>query len=685
MKKRKYTQERMNPEMVLKRNWKIILILGLLCFVPLTILTLKKEKKYYTAVVSLRVEAVTSSGMGNGSDSILSYYKEYIGTQKYKILKKKNVERALKELTNKELISFTGRGKVDDIAIAIATNSIVIDQVKMTQIMSIGVVSGKPEGLDKFINRIADIYIEESKKEKVDSTDNKIIFLEQEKKKIQEEIIKRNNDIKKITQELATGNLNQEDTPYKAEMKVQETASIQAENERIKKEKEYLQLSKNLEALKEIPIETAVQEKINRDDVVNEQKKLIYSKLEDINKELVLVADKNEMKKELEKKLEEYKKKLKDIDEESKKKYTKIINRENEYEINKKLLNVKMEYEAAKQYEEEIKKSYSELKKKYSESSKKVLSGGNITEEIANLRSNLAKVDEKLIYLSGEKNSEGRTSIENYANGATVLKNTKTFKKIMTAFGFSFGWILFVIIIYEIWDKRVKSVEELKNAIGIKPSWPISKLENNDFLNVSLENNGNIQSKALGSLAVKLNDERLAQKIKVVAFSGVTERSGVTEIVLNVAHYMKGKCGNILLIEMNTEKPSLCEKVGIIKNEKDRMYEFINGADINKCVYRDEKRDIDILPYDKDNKFDSNEINLIIDRARDEYDIILLDTAPVLKSYITEQVFLKADILALVVNGNMTKYSEINKTLEIIEKLNVKSMTLVLNWLGKIK
>ena len=110
-----------------------------------------------------------------------------------------------------------------------------------------------------------------------------------------------------------------------------------------------------------------------------------------------------------------------------------------------------------------------------------------------------------------------------------------------------------------------------------------------------------------------------------------------------------------------------------------------NPAPRTLSLYRDEKRDIDILPYDKDNKLDSKEINLIIDRARDEYDIILLDTAPVLKSYITEQVFLKTDILALVVNGNMTKYNEINKTLEIIEKLNVKSMTLVLNWLGKIK
>lgn len=685
MKKRKYTQERMNPEMVLKRNWKIILILGLLCFVPLTILTLKKEKKYYTAVVSLRVEAVTSSGMGNGSDSILSYYKEYIGTQKYKILKKKNVERALKELTNKELISFTGRGKVDDIAIAIATNSIVIDQVKMTQIMSIGVVSGKPEGLDKFINRIADIYIEESKKEKVDSTDNKIIFLEQEKKKIQEEIIKRNNDIKKITQELATGNLNQEDTPYKAEMKVQETASIQAENERIKKEKEYLQLSKNLEALKEIPIETAVQEKINRDDVVNEQKKLIYSKLEDINKELVLVADKNEMKKELEKKLEEYKKKLKDIDEEAKKKYTKIINGENEYEINKKLLNVKMEYEAAKQYEEEIKKSYSELKKKYSESSKKVLSGGNITEEIANLRSNLAKVDEKLIYLSGEKNSEGRTSIENYANGATVLKNTKTFKKVLVVFIISFGWILFAVIIFEIFDRRVKSVEELKNAIGIKPSWPISKLKNGDFLDISLEKNGSIQSKALGSLAVKLNDERVAQGIKVIAFSGVTERSGVTEIAINIAHYMKGKCENVLLIEMNTEKPSFSEKLEIEVGENDRMSKFINGIEVKKSVYRDEKREVDILPYNKDKALDSKEIDLIIEIARKEYDVVLIDTAPILKSYITEHVVLKADVITLIINGNSTKYEDINRTLDIVEKLGVKSIALALNWLGKIK
>lgn len=684
MKKRKYAQERINPEMVFKRNWKIILIVGLICFLPLTIVSLKKEKKYYGASVLIKVEPVTTSISGNNYDSILSYYQEYIGNQKYKILKKKNIEQALKRLSKDELKSFTGRDKIDDIAVIIATNSITIERVNMTQIVNIGVTALKPKGLDKFINTVVDIYIEENKRERVDSTENKIVYLEKEKKRLQEEILSKNNEIKNITKELETGNLSQEDAPYKAEMKVQEQAAIEAENDRRKKEKLYLELKKNLEELKDIPMETAIQEKINSDEVLMEQKKSIYEEIEKVKYDLLRITDKNKDKKELETKLTELNRKLKDADDEARKKYTKIIKRENEYEINKKLLDVKMDYEVAKQYEDEIKKSYNDLKKKYSETSKKVMDGGNISEEVSKLRNNLDRVDEQLIYLRGEKNSSGRISIENYANGVMLQQNTKTFKKIIVLVVISFGWIIVAVIIFEMIDKRVKSVEELKNAIGIKPTWPISKLKDGSFIDISFDMEGKVQRKALGSLAVKLNDERVEKNANVIAFTGVSEKSGVTEIAINIAHIMKGNWAEVLLIELNKESSSLKEKLEIIGFENG-MSNFISGKDIKESVFEDKKREIHVLHYDGKSELNSQEINEIIERAKKEYHIVIIDTAPILKSYVTEQVILKADVVAMVVNGNATKYGEINKTMEIMERISVKSLTLVLNWLGEIK
>jgi hypothetical protein len=55
-----------------------------------------------------------------------------------------------------------------------------------------------------------------------------------------------------------------------------------------------------------------------------------------------------------------------------------------------------------------------------------------------------------------------------------------------------------------------------------------------------------------------------------------------------------------------------------------------------------------------------------------------------MKSAMTEYLILKADVGVLVVHGNETKHQQLIRAVEIIERLELKSFAVALNW-GKVK
>ena len=70
----------------------------------------------------------------------------------------------------------------------------------------------------------------------------------------------------------------------------------------------------------------------------------------------------------------------------------------------------------------------------------------------------------------------------------------------------------------------------------------------------------------------------------------------------------------------------------------------------------------------------------ILNLARNRYDMIFVDASPILKSSNTEHIFMKSDTVIIVVRGNVSKYNDLQHTLELADNFGVKSIGLVLNW-----
>ena len=65
---------------------------------------------------------------------------------------------------------------------------------------------------------------------------------------------------------------------------------------------------------------------------------------------------------------------------------------------------------------------------------------------------------------------------------------------------------------------------------------------------------------------------------------------------------------------------------------------------------------------------------------KSEYDVILIDTQPVLTSDLTEFLCTVADVAVLVVQGDRSLYREVFHTVDILLKLEIPALASVLNW-----
>ncbi len=77
---------------------------------------------------------------------------------------------------------------------------------------------------------------------------------------------------------------------------------------------------------------------------------------------------------------------------------------------------------------------------------------------------------------------------------------------------------------------------------------------------------------------------------------------------------------------------------------------------------------------------ETNDILEMLNRYKDDFDLILLDSEPILSSGITEFASINSDIVYIVTHGDYSRYRDLRATVEIIEKLKIEALSVILNW-----
>jgi len=341
--------------------------------------------------------------------------------------------------------------------------------------------------------------------------------------------------------------------------------------------------------------------------------------------------------------------------------------------------------ETHERIEADLLKEMTTLEGEVEKESQLMRKGNEIEQEYARMKSLYTMIDQRIYALSVESQAPGRISLESIARSIKQdnLKKLMTMAAVLAA-GLSFG----CCVLLERRDNVIRLREDVESAMGAPPSWPIEDYRVNGkervlFSRVTLDDSGCNSAKAIRSLAVKLNQERQSFGAKIIVFTGCNGRSGVSTLVLNTAHSLRQMMEKVLVIDMNMDHANLAFLTNHFELDKGVIEAVRDPAQLDACIKRDEERGIDLLLMKSGISYrdlDRGKFVSLLHRLQERYEVILIDSAPIMKSDLTEYLVVNSQVVVPIVQGNCSLYHEVHHMTKILLRLEVKTIAPVLNW-----
>ena len=172
---------------------------------------------------------------------------------------------------------------------------------------------------------------------------------------------------------------------------------------------------------------------------------------------------------------------------------------------------------------------------------------------------------------------------------------------------------------------------------------------------------------------------------KVIMVSSVLENEGKTTVATNLAIAMGRKYKKVLLIDGDMRKPAL-QKILEYQNEEIRtLPDVLEGkATLEEALIHDPRRNIYTLlarhmGERSSDLLKSEEMNRLLNEARREMDVIIIDTPPMSASVDGECIAQLTDAALLVVRQDCALVRMINDTIDVLQNANAELIGCVLN------
>ena len=666
------------------RHWMKIAVFGSTLFVLLSPAALIKKKAYYEAAGKLMIApSVQTLISRTETNPINGPYGDYARTQCERITADETIEMALAELDPNITKKFPSAPVLARKLRAEADNG--------TYFMTITLEGDHPDGLAEVVNKIMEVYIEKDLIEAEGQESRRIQYLQEEKTKLEKQISDLTNQFKTISGEIGTVDFREAGNIYNTTIDSLQKAHIDAYTYRISKENNLQAVIQEAKALKALPIDADVEDFVLNSSVASQMDIQTYQQIQTLKESLAGLSDNNPDRKIIEEQIENLSASLDYSKQMLKERTHQVMLSKRESRLQEKIAVAESEFEAAKFAENQLKTRLDAVISDKTIISDKILDGQRIEKNIEKKQSLLSRVEDRINELRMESRSPGRNSIETLAVPPKGPAGSNFKKLIVFCFAFAFGSVTFVCVLFDLTDKRIRSKKDILNAIGAKVSWPISnylltRTEETPFSSATRDDSSNVVSKAIHSLAIRLDRERRENNAKLAVFTGLDARSGTSEILVNVAYAMTRLCKRVLVIDANLINPSfdriLLENsgaMGLVEHMREEV-------DFLESIIYNPERQFDVLPagqlllMSEINLVDRSKFPPMFEALKELYDFILVDTPPVLVSDFTEFLILNADIVPLIVQGDRSKYDSLFLVGDIFNRLKIKAAAVVLNW-----
>jgi len=611
-------------------------------------------------------------GRGNGTT-----YRSYVATQVSRLQQHELLMAALNRLPLSLKVNFVDENE-SLLEAAIGLNDkILVRQISNTHLIALSIRKIRPDGLAEMINSILAVYLEKLQEEEQGLDNRLLTYLRQEKKRTDIEITQLSKNTLQVALELGVATFADAESYIQSKHVSMQQQYLNARTASLQALKNLEGLQGKAEKLKAMPIELLIQEELNQTPSYSERKSFTYSTIQALTASLDAFADNNPTTNKVQQRIEEVQEQFDSLESSMKEEVTILVRERIDFQIQQEILEAENQHEIFLSIEEELKGELEKSSIELTQLSRKIIEGQKFNESLETAKTLSINLEQRIYQLTVEGKAPGRTTLEGIARAIEVSNLKKI--SILTVMGSAFLAGLFTLLV-EVRDRKIRNRSHAVSALGSVPSWPVPYARDElgtdvPFSRVTLEAPNSTASKAIHSLAVKLDKDRKKKGGKIALFTGIGRKAGTTRICLNTAHAMKQTCTKVLLIDFNRQHPALHDFVPVTKSGKSNS--------LQDLITHDPERNLDLLTNSKGGAISDlsrNEILDLLQETRKQYDYVCIDSAPLTESDLTEFLAGQCDVTVPITCANHSDYNDTCQTIQILLRLEVTAIAPLLNW-----
>ncbi len=231
------------------------------------------------------------------------------------------------------------------------------------------------------------------------------------------------------------------------------------------------------------------------------------------------------------------------------------------------------------------------------------------------------------------------------------------------------------ILVREFLDRGVRSPEEAEKAVGLPILAIVPQVVKADPVAYVVRRPMSDFAEAIRNLRTSLFLSRTGSPPKVVAVMSALPHEGKTTTTLALGRQAAESGARVVIIDADMRQRVLSSRLqGPVRNGLVELMQ--GGAPIESCLHRDPLSNAMILPIvngDMAGKdiFFNNDLGRVFELLRARFDIILVDTAPLLPLAEPRVVASHADSILLLSRWNKTPRSAMQEAARLIRTLDV--------------
>ena len=645
-------------------------------------------KPFYSADAVIKIEPVVPKVLyGKEEASIMPYYDDFVRTQINQVKSYPVLSRAL-EIYREKGFNWQLPEESTEQAVGRLAVRLNIAQLRDTQLFALTMTSRRKEGLAEIINATVEAYLETIGDEQMNKDASRLSFLRNRKLAIEKELTDKYQVLQKISAKYAVGITDEKNIYVYLQAIVDLTQTlVKATSRRIQVESKLKELVNQMEKLTVVDITSDVDEWVEKDQAIRDNRIQLSRKLQDMRLFLAGVNENHPDRQEYEENLNRLNEVQESMLERSREVGEKVLRGKLLSDQNKKILELETEYAAALKTEEKLRSELTEAEQKATDVNTQMMKASTLRTAIQRLQDSLLRIDERIDQLEVESRSPGRIALMTVARPPGQPSAGKRSKMMIMVVLVSLVSGIGYAVARDKLDDRIHSVSDIERVLGFAPTGHILEPEQEpgpieDPYRVVLDHPYSQLAEQYKTIAFALSVEHERHQSSIYSCLSLNQEEGTSTFITNALNALKGSPQKKILLDLNVWNP-LTPK--IISNNGRGLWDVMEGAcTLKEAIVTDSPFPFHILPiggWQKANKslFQEFGLDAMVQILRQDYEFIMVDSPPLMLSTDARFISQLADVTVLIVTAEQVREKELFRAVKTLDKIGVEVISVILN------